>query len=324
MRKLCAILMSAVLSCAAATASAQPFPSAPVRIVVPFPPGGIADTLARSVADRLAGRIGQTVLVDNRPGGNTVIAAHHVAKSKADGHTLLMGTDATLSVLPFLYSKLPFDPQQDFRPVIPVAQATSFLAISGEVPARTVDELIKLAKAKSGQLSYGSMGHGSNGHISGELFKRSTGVDIIHVPYKGLADVVAALVGAQTSMVFGNVAPMIPHIHSGRIKLLAVMGDRRSPLYPDVPTLAEAGLSGQEAMAWFGLVAPTQTPDAVVERLASEVRTIVEDSDFRQRYIASVGLEPAPAATPAAFAAFLVRDRQKYEVQLKQTGIRLD
>lgn len=324
MPKLFAIVMSAVLSCVSAAVCAQPFPSAPVRIVVPFPPGGIADALARAVSDRLAARLGQPVLVDNRPGGNTIIAAQHVAKAKGDGYTLLMGTDATLSVLPLLYSKLPFDPQQDFRPVILIAQATSFLAVSSEVPARSVAELVQLAKARPGGLSYASMGHGSNGHISGELFKRVSGVDIIHVPYKGLADAVSALVGAQTSITFANVAPMIPHVQSGKIRLLAVMGDNRSPLFAQVPTLSEAGLSGQEAVAWFGIVAPAQTPDAVVERLAQEIHAVVEDPVFRQRFITSVGLEPTQGATPAAFAAFLRRDRQKYAAQVQQTGIRLD
>ena len=313
-----------VLAFAAAASLAADYPSAPVRIVVPFPPGGIADSLARAIADRLSPRLGQAVVVDNRPGGNTIIAAQLVAKAKPDGYTLLMGTDATLSVLPYIYSKLPFDPKADFTPVLPIAQATSFLAVSSDVPVNSVADLVKLARAKPGFLSYGSMGQGSNGHISGELFRKSAGVDVTHVPYKGLSDAVMALVGNQTNIIFGNVLPMIPHVKSGKVKLLAYMGEKRTPLYPDIPTIAEAGCPGMESVAWFGLVAPANTPAAVVDRLAADVQAIVSDPAFREKHITSVGLEPTGVETPAAFTSFLARDRQKYEQQVRTSGVRID
>jgi len=324
MKDVLRLFTAAVLACCAALACAADFPVAPVRIIVPFPPGGVADSLARAVADRLAPRLGQPVLVDNRPGGNTIIAAQMVASAKPDGHTLLMGTDATLSVLPFIYNKLPFDPRTDFTPVLPIAQATSVFAISSDVPANSVADLVKLAKARPGTLSYGSMGHGSNGHISGELFRKTAGVDVIHVPYKGLADAVMALVGNQTSMIFGNVQPMLQHVKSGKVKLLAYMGDKRTPLFPDLPTIAEAGYPGLESVAWFGLVAPAGTPAAVVDKLASATHAIVSDPAFRERYIASVGLEPTSVDSPSGFSAFLTRDRQKYEQQVRESGVRLD
>lgn len=319
LRLVCGLLLASSIA-----AQAADFPAGPVRIVVPFPPGGIADALARAVADRLAPRLGQPVLVDNRPGGNTIIAAQAVARAAPDGLTVLMGTDATMSALPFLYSKLPFDPRADFSAVLPVAQATSFLAVSSDVPAHNVAELVRLAKARPGSLSYGSMGAGSNGHISGELFRKTAGVDVVHVPYKGLADAVAALVGGHTSMIFGNVMPMLPHVKSGRVRLLAYMGEQRTPLFPDIPTIAEAGYPGLESVAWFGLLAPAHTPAAAVDKLAAEVRAVVTDPAFRERQLTSVGLEPVDIATPAQFSAFLARDRQKYEQQVRSSGVKLE
>lgn len=324
MNRLLRLFSGVLLSGALAVSHAADYPSGAVRIVVPFPPGGIADILARAVADRLSPRLGQPVLVDNRPGGNTVIAAQAVARAAPDGLTVLMGTDATMSALPFLYSKLPFDPKADFTAVMPVAQATSFLAVSSEVPVGSVADLVRLAKAKPGSLSYGSMGAGSNGHISGELFRKTAGVDIVHVPYKGLADAVAALVGNHTNIIFGNVMPMLAHVKSGRVKLLAYMGEQRSPLFPDIPTIAETGYRGLESVAWFGLLAPAHTPPAVVEKLATLTRAVVADPAFRERYLTSVGLEPMEVETSAAFSQFLARDRQKYEQQVRTSGIQLE
>ncbi|MGE4338401.1 MAG: Bug family tripartite tricarboxylate transporter substrate binding protein [Pigmentiphaga sp.] len=318
------VMFSAMVACLPlASQATATFPTGQVRIVVPFPPGGIADNLARGIADRLTARLGQPVLVENRPGGNTVIAAQAVAWAKPDGHTLLMATDATLSVLPLIYDKLPFDPQKDFQPVVPVAQATPFLVVSSEVPATTVDELVKLTAAKPGRLSYGSQGQGSNGHFSGELLKQHAKVDITHVPYKGLADAIGALVGNHTSMTFANVYPMIPHVESGRLRLLAYMGEERSSRYPDIPTIAEVGYPGLESVAWFGLVAPSGTPQTVADTLASEISAIVGDPDFRERFITGAGLEPVSISTPEAFAEYLARDRQKYEDRVRQTGIKM-
>lgn len=316
----CLFAVAALLLSAAAFA--QGFPSKPIRIIVPFPPGGIADGLARGLAERMAKNVHQSVVVDNRPGGNTIIAAEAVSTAAPDGYTLMMATDATLSVLPLLYGKLPFDPAA-LMPVSIVAHTVEFLVVSASVPANDVAGLVRLAKEKPGTLGYGSQGLGSNGHLAGAMFSKMAGVELTHVPYKGLADVVNAMLGNHTQLVFAGILPMLPHIQSGKLRPLAVLDTRRSPLLPDVPTISEAGFPDLESMAWFGLVAPPRTPQAIVEQLAGEVRRIVAEPEFRQKYITSVGLEPVGNG-PAEFASFLRKDHEKYVVQVRNAGVKLD
>ncbi|MBN9462935.1 MAG: tripartite tricarboxylate transporter substrate binding protein [Burkholderiales bacterium] len=316
------MLAAAALLLISAAAPAQDIQSKPIRIVVPFPPGGIADGLARGLAERMGKNMRQTVVVDNRPGGNTIIAAEAVSTAAPDGHTLMMATDATLSVLPLIYSKLPFDPAA-LVPVSIVAHTTEFLVVTADVPASDVAGLVRLARDKPGTLSYGSQGLGSNGHLAGATFARMAGVELTHVPYKGLIDVVNAMLGNHTQIVFAGVLPMLPHIRAGKLRPLAVIDTKRSPLLPDVPTIAEAGFPALESMAWFGLVAPPHTPKAIVDRLAAEVRRVVDDTEFRQKYIVDVGLT-AVGSGPSEFASFLARDREKYVVQVRNAGVRLD
>lgn len=316
------MLAAAALLLISAAAPAQDIQSKPIRIVVPFPPGGIADGLARGLAERMGKNMRQTVVVDNRPGGNTIIAAEAVSTAAPDGHTLMMATDATLSVLPLIYSKLPFDPAA-LVPVSIVAHTTEFLVVTADVPASDVAGLVRLARDKPGTLSYGSQGLGSNGHLAGATFARMAGVELTHVPYKGLIDVVNAMLGNHTQIVFAGVLPMLPHIRAGKLRPLAVIDTKRSPLLPDVPTIAEAGFPALESMAWFGLVAPPHTPKAIVDRLAAEVRRVVDDTEFRQKYIVDVGLA-AVGSGPSEFASFLARDRERYVVQVRNAGVRLD
>lgn len=316
------MLAAAALLLISATAPAQDIQSKPIRIVVPFPPGGIADGLARGLAERMGKNMRQTVVVDNRPGGNTIIAAEAVSTAAPDGHTLMMATDATLSVLPLIYSKLPFDPAA-LVPVSIVAHTTEFLVVTADVPASDVAGLVRLARDKPGALSYGSQGLGSNGHLAGATFARMAGVELTHVPYKGLIDVVNAMLGNHTQIVFAGVLPMLPHIRAGKLRPLAVIDTKRSPLLPDVPTIAEAGFPALESMAWFGLVAPPHTPKAIVDRLAAEVRRVVDDAEFRQKYIVDVGLA-AVGSGPSEFASFLARDRERYVVQVRNAGVKLD
>lgn len=316
------MLAATALLLLCATASAQGPAGSPIRIIVPFPPGGIADGIARGLAERMAKNLSQAVIVDNRPGGNTIIAAEALSTSPPDGHTLMMATDATLSVLPLLYSKLPFDPAA-LVPVSVIAQTTEFLVVSSSVPANDVAALVRLAREKPGSLSYGSQGLGSNGHLAGATFSRLAGVELTHVPYKGLIDVVNAMLGNHTQMVFAGVLPMLPHIQSGKLRPLAVIDTQRSPLLPDVPTIAEAGFPELESRAWFGLVAPPHTPKAVAERLADEVRRIVADAEFRQKFIVGVGLQPV-GSDPSGFATFLESDRKRYQFQVRNAGVKLD
>lgn len=317
------LMLAAAVSMLMSTAvPAQDAPGRPIRIIVPFPPGGIADGLARGLAERIGKNMRQTVIVENRPGGNTIIAAEAVSTAPPDGRTLMMATDATLSVLPLIYSKLPFDPAA-LVPVSVIAHTTEFLVVSADVPADDVAGLVRLAKERPGVLSYGSQGLGSNGHLAGTTFARMAGIDLTHVPYKGLIDVVNAMLGNHTQLVFAGVLPMLPHIRAGKLRPLAVIDTKRSPLLPNVPTIAEAGFPALESMAWFGLVAPPHTPKAVVDPLAAEVRRVVDDAEFRQRFIADVGLV-AVGSGPAEFASFLAKDRAKYGVQVREAGIKPD
>lgn len=316
------LLAAAALSMVSVSAPAQDAPGKPIRIVVPFPPGGIADGLARGLAERLSKNMRQTVVVDNRPGGNTIIAAEAVSTAAPDGHTFMMATDATLSVLPLLYNKLPFDPAA-LVPVSVVAHTMEFLVVSASVPAQDVAGLVRLAREKPGTLTYGSQGLGSNGHLAGATFARMAGVELTHVPYKGLIDVVNAMLGEHTQIVFAGVLPMLPHIRTGKLRPLAVLDTKRSALLPDVPTIAEAGFPQLESMAWFGLVAPPNTPKAIVDRLAAEVHRVVNDAEFRQKYITDVGLV-AVGSGPTEFRSFLAKDREKYVAQVRNAGVRPD
>ena len=313
---------TALVASGAGALAQSNWPTRPLRLVVPYPPGGSSDIIARAIGPLLSAELKQPVVIENKPGANGNLGADMVAKAQPDGHTLMMATDATLSVLPLIYSKLPFDPAA-LVPVSIVAHTTEFLVVTADVPASDVAGLVRLARDKPGTLSYGSQGLGSNGHLAGATFARMAGVELTHVPYKGLIDVVNAMLGNHTQIVFAGVLPMLPHIRAGKLRPLAVIDTKRSPLLPDVPTIAEAGFPALESMAWFGLVAPPHTPKAIVDRLAAEVRRVVDDTEFRQKYIVDVGLT-AVGSGPSEFASFLARDREKYVVQVRNAGVRLD
>lgn len=321
--------LSRRLLCCAATllissaAAAQTYPSSPLRIIVPFPVGGVSDSLARALGEKLTQRLHQPVLVENKSGANTIIGAQAALAAKPDGYTLLMATDVTMSELPYLYDKLPFNPFTDLQPISIVAQTTEFLVVSEAVPANSVAELVSYAKSAPGTLSYGSQGQGSTGHLAGVAFSKMAGIEILHVPYRGLADVVTAMLGNHTQIALASIFPMLPHIKAGKLKPLAVISERRSPLLPDVPTIAEAGYPRLQSMAWFGLVAASPVPRAIVDTLSAEVQAIIADPDFRQKFILSAGLEPV-GNTVDEFAAFLKKDREKYATQIREAGVKLE
>jgi tripartite-type tricarboxylate transporter receptor subunit TctC len=306
-------------------AAAQTFPVAgkPVRIIVSYPPGGPVDALARPLADGLQKLWpGTPVLVENKPGANAIIGTDFVAKQPGDGHTLILANDPSLSSNQYLYSKLPYDPVKDLVPVVGVATTTLILVTRASLPANSLAELMALAKQKPGELTYGSIGPGSVTHLDAEAFATAAGVKLTHVPYKGTGEVLPALMAGQVDMAFTAIGTAVPHIRSGKMKALAVANPKRSPLVADVPTFAEAGIPF-EARSWFAIAAPSATPRAVVERIAADVKRIVESPEYREKYIAGLGLEPFPLG-PDQFAAFLADDRAKYAQRVKNANVKLD
>ena len=324
--KLSKTLVTGLALCGAfatTAALAQTFPARPVKIIVPFTAGGLADALARGIAQELGREWPQPVVVENRPGANTIIAAEATAKSPADGYTLLMANDPTLSSNQYLYSRLPYDPVKDFTPVINVAETPEMLVAGPAFPGRTLADVIAAAKAKPGEISYGTYGAGSKAHIDSEAFARQAGISLLHVPYKGVADVVPALLGSQIQIAIAGVPPVLQLVQSGQLRALAIAAPKRAALLPDVPTFTEAGLKDFNASAWFGLVAPAGTPRAVVDKIAADVSKIIVRPEFQKKYISGVGLELLNQG-PDQFAAFLQKDRQAYAAHIKSINVKLD
>ena len=321
------MLMLALASlCASVPVSAQsqgtPYPSKPVKLVVPYAAGGSTDQLARAVADHLGRALGQSVVVENKPGGNTIVAADFVAKSPADGYTLFMGSSASLAVNPLLYNQLPYDPKADFAGISMLAASPLILVVPQDLPVKSVSEFIAYAKAKPGSMNYASVGNGNPLHLAGELFKVSAGIDMVHVPYNGSSPALTALIGNQVQAMFDVVLTSNPHIKSGKLRALGVTGSQRIPLLPEVPTVAEAGLPGYEAGIWFAMVAPKATSAAIVQRLNQEVVKILKLPEMRARFDA-LALELIPTS-PEEVSAYAVREQNRWAKLIKEKGIRLD
>jgi len=295
-------ITGAVLLLAAGPAAAQGYPAKPVRLVVPFAAGGSTDIVARTLAVRLTESLGQTVVVDNRAGGGTVIGTEIVARSAPDGHTLLV-VPAPFTINPTLLQKLPYDPLNDFTPITLINTTPLVVVVNPSVPARSVKELIALARSKPGMLNFGSSGTGGSNHLAGELFNAMAGVKMVHVPYKGNAPALTDLVGGHVDLVFNGLTSAYPLIKGGKIRPLAVTSSKRSGVLPELPTLDEEGLKGFEAVAWNGLAGPARTPKDVVDRLAAEVARILGNAEMRERLRAE-GSDPV-GSSPQAFAQFL-------------------
>ena len=301
---------------------AQDYPSKPVRFVVPFAPGGTTDVLARLVGEKLSASLGQQFVVDNKPGAGGNVGTAQVAKAEPDGYTLLMGTVGTHAINASIYPSLPYDPVQDFAPVTLVATVPNVLVVNPEVPANSVAELIALAKEKPGELNFASSGNGSSIHLSGELFKAMTGVDIVHVPYKGSGPAVVDLLGGQVQMMFDNLPSSAPQIKAGKLRPLGVTSKERSPTLPDVPTIAEAGVPGYEALSWFGVLVPAGTPDAIVAKLQNEIAKALADPTMRERF-AELGAVPV-GGTSAEFADLITAETAKWAKVVQDAGIKLE
>ena len=316
------LLLVVILLCAATYATAQQYPVKPIRIVVPFPAGGIADLFARVIGQKFSEAWGQPVVVDNRPGAGGNIGAEIVAKSPADGYTLVMGSIGTHSVNVSLFSKLAFDPVRDFAPVALVMEAEGLLVLHPSVPAKSVKELIALARARPGQVAYASAGHGTAGHLSGELFKSMAKVDMVHVPYKGNVPAITDLMAGQTSLLFATMPTVLPQVQAGRLKALAVTSSTRSPAAPELPTIAEAALPGYSVTNWIGLFAPAGSPRDIVGKLNGETIRIMQAPDIRKR-LANEGAK-FTAKTPEEFGAFVRSEIAKWAKVVKEAGIRVD
>ncbi len=313
----------AVATALAATfaCNAQNYPTEPVRIVVPFPAGGPTDTLARLVAQKLTESLGQTFLIDNRAGATGTIGTGMVAKSQPDGYTLLMSATSNY-VAAFLYQKLPYDPERDLAPLIRIATLPFYLVVHPSLPVRSVQELVKFAKARPGELAFSSPGAGSGGHLVMAMFQAATGIELVHVPYKGAAPSITALVAGEVALTWDTISTSHPHVVAGKLRALAVSGAKRSPAVPSVPTAIEAGVPGFETYIWFGFFAPAGTPASVMEKLNGEINRILGQADVKSR-ITTLSGEISPN-TPEQFGRFLEADTPKWKKIIAATGVRVN
>lgn len=300
---------------------AQSWPTKPVTLVVPFPPGGTTDVIARALAEKLTQSLGQTVIVESKPGAGATLGADAVAKSKADGHTLLMGA-VHHTIASSVYKKLPYDLQKDFAPVATVAMVPNVLVVSTQTPAANVRELVALAKAKPGQLTYGSNGNGTAQHLIGTQFANLTGTELVHIPYKGSGPLTTDLLGGQVSMSFDTITPVLQHIKSGKLRALAVTTARRSSALPDVPTLQEAGLKDFDIGTWFGVLAPAATPKDITARLNGEIVKALNTPEMRKR-MEEIGAEPV-GGSPEAMARQIADETAKFARLVKDAKVAIE
>ena len=318
----CRGLLAASLLVLMGQAFAQNYPTKTVRLIVPFPPGGSTETLARMLSVKLAEMWGQQIIIDNRPGAGGIIGTELGAKAAPDGYTLLMGSGAPLTIVPGFPAKLPYDSLRDFAPIINAAAVPNVVALHPSVPARNIKELVALARARPDQLTFASNGAGSPGHLAGELLKSMTHTRITHVPYKGSAPATMALASGETSMTFTTTTAVLPHAKAGRIKIIAVTTLQRVPQFPEYPTVAESGLAGYEAISWFGLVAPAAISPELVKKIHADALQVLNTSDMKSR-IAGLGATPI-GNTPEQFRAQIRDDLAKWARIIKLSGATAD
>jgi tripartite-type tricarboxylate transporter receptor subunit TctC len=306
----------------AAAAQEQNYPSKPIRIVVSSAPGGMTDTLARTLGQRLSASWGQHVVVENKPGANNQIGTEYVAKTPGDGYTLLLTPEVTFVVNPHLYAKLSYDPDKDFAPITGLASVNHALVVHPSLGVQTVQELIALAKAKPGELNYATLGIGSAAHLNMELFQSMTGVKLTSVHYRGATPALTDVVAGHVPMMFINIGSAASAWKAGHVKILAIASPKRLALFPEVPTVAESGVPGFEAQSWFGLFAPSATPRDVIIKINVEVQRILNDPEYREKVLAPNTLEPIPS-TPEAYAALIRNDVQKWGRVIDAAGLKI-
>lgn len=301
------------------TALAQ-YPNKPVRVVVPYPAGGAVNSFARVLTQQLSELWGYPVVVENRAGASTMLGAEQVAKSPADGYTLMLTAELTLVTVPHLYEKIPYDPLRDFAPITALVSATQALVANPSLPVKTVNDVVTLAKAKPGELTYGSFGIGSTGHLNMEVFQAMTGIRFNHIPYSGAGPALNDVVGGHVNLMLAALSIVKGSVEGGKLRVIAVGSDRRSSEFPDVPTISELGVPGFQAKSWFGLVAPAETPPEIIKKINQDVIKVMSDPAFAQRYLAAQGLEPI-TGTPEQFAAFMRTETKKWAKVVRDANI---
>src|SRR5258705_1789334 len=311
-----------LLACVVATGAAAQYPDRPIRLIVPQAAGSATDTVARILGVELARELGQQIIVDNRPGGALTIGLDLTAKSEPDGYTICMGPIGALAITRHMVAKLPYDIERDFQPIALVARGHMLLAVAPDAPFKTIPELIDYATKNPGKLSNASSSNGSPGHVGGELFKFMTGTRIVHVPYRGGAAAINDLIAGRVQVMFESLNSIAPHARSGTVRPLAVSGARRSPGFPDLPTVAEAGVPGYEAPTWSGVIAPAGVARPILDKLNAAINRAIQSSAFKERF-AMIGDEPA-GGTPEEFAAVIAQDSAKWREVVQRSGARID
>lgn len=314
-----ALLATGLFSQQAALAQ---YPTKPVHIVVPYPAGGAVDAFARVLTQQLSEMWGQQVVVDNRPGASTMIGAEQVAKSPPDGYTLLLTAELTLVIVPHLYEKIPYDPLRDFAPVVALVSATQALVANPSLPVKTVKDLVALAKAKPGQLTFGSFGNGSTGHLNMEVLQAMTGARFNHIPYNGAGPAMNDVIGGHIDFMLAALSIVKGNVQAGKLHMIGVGSNHRSSEFPDVPTLSESGAPGFEAKSWFGLVAPAGTPPDVIKKINQDVTRVISDHAFAEKYLAAQGLESI-TGTPEQFAAFVRAETVRWGKIVKDADVKV-
>jgi tripartite-type tricarboxylate transporter receptor subunit TctC len=319
-------LVAALVFTGAAPALADQWPTRPIRFVVPYPPGGPLDQVARALAEKLREPLGQPIVVENRPGAGGNIGADLVAKAAPDGYSIVMGAVATHAINPYLYAKMPYDANRDFTPITRVATVPNVLVLNPQTAERlgirSLRDLIAYARKNPGKLNYGSGGNGSAGHLAGELLEAQAGISMVHIPYGGAAPAQLGLLAGQTDLMFDNLASATPQIRAGKLQAFAVTTPQRSSFFPELPTVAESGLKDFDISTWFGVFAPAGTPRPIVDRLNTEFTRALSAPDIRER-LARMGAEPSPMS-PEAFADFVRAEQAKYERIVKASGARVE
>jgi len=317
---LASVLRGLVLLAAAATVQAQPaYPARPIRFIVPYTPGGLGDSFARAVGEELAKRMGQPVVIDNRPGASQAIGAEATAKAPPDGHTIFMGTQSGLVINTIARKSLPYDPVRDLAPVTMLFTTPLYLVAHPSVPAHSVKELIALARARPGKLTFASIGNGSSQHLAGEMLRARAKVDILHVPYKGSSPAMADLLGGQVDMMFEGGVSSLPHVKSGKLRALATTGRERAAAMPELPTMAESGVTDFEFTVWFALIVPAATPRPIIERLNREVGEVLRTRELKDKF-APAGIDIAPS-TPEELGERIRADLPYYGKLMREAGI---